>query len=247
MRTLGVVIARGGSSRIPKKNIHLVGGKPLLAWSVEAALASGVCQRVLVSTDDHEMAKIAIAHGAEAPFLRDAANDDRATASEAGMTALSQAQAYWGESYDALVLLMPTCPLRTGNLIRAQFEAFQQGKIPFLMSCADFGPTKPWWAFKMDKLNQPRYLHPEAMTNRSQELPKLYAPSGATWIASVSALRAAGTFYGAGHRFFPIYWVHAIDIDELSDIRLCDWLLRNNVQSLLQAVGHGDEPAKATE
>jgi CMP-N-acetylneuraminic acid synthetase len=246
MRTLGVIIARGGSRRIPKKNIHPVGGKPLLAWSVEAAIASNVCGRVLLSTDDPEMAKIAIAHGAEAPFLRDAANDDRATASEAGLAALSQAEAHWGESYDALVLLMPTCPLRTGDLIRAQFEAFQQCNAPFLLSCADFGPTKPWWAFQMDELSQPRYLHPEALKTRSQELAKLYAPSGATWIASVPALRAAGTFYGPGYRFFPIAWIHAIDIDELSDIRLCDWLLRNDVKSLLQVAGHGGEPAKTT-
>ncbi len=246
MKTLGVIIARGGSRRIPKKNIHPVGGKPLLAWSVEAALTSGVCARVLVSTDDPEMAEIAVAYGAEAPFLRDAANDDRATASEAGLTALSQAEAHWREPYDALVLLMPSCPLRTGDLIRAQFEAHQASQLPFLLSCADFGPTKPWWAFQMDDPHQPRYLHPEALKTRSQELPKLYAPSGATWIASVPALRAARTFYGTGHRFFPISWIHAIDIDERSDIRLCDWLLINIVQGFLQAVGQGGEPTKTT-
>jgi CMP-N-acetylneuraminic acid synthetase len=234
MKTLGVIIARGGSRRIPKKNIHPVGGKPLLAWSVEAALASGVCGRVLVSTDDPETAETAVAHGAEAPFLRNAAADDRATASEAGLAALDQAEAHWGEAYDAMVLLMPSCPLRTGELIRAQFETFQRRRADFLLSCADFGPTKPWWAFELDAQNQPRYLQPEALKTRSQELAKLYAPSGATWIASVPALRAAKTFYGPGHCFFPISWIHAIDIDEPADIKLCDWLLRNNVHGLLK-------------
>ena len=245
MKTLCVIIARGGSRRIPKKNIHPVGGKPLLAWSVEAALASNVCGRVLVSTDDPETAKIAIVHGAEAPFLRNAANDDQAGASEAGLTALKQAEEHWGESYDALILLMPSCPLRTGDLIRTQFKAFEQSKASFLLSCADFGPTKPWWAFQMDAQNQPKYLNPKALEIRSQDLPKLYAPSGATWIASVPALRSSGTFYGPGHRFFPISWIQAIDIDEPADIQLCDWLLRNDVRGLLQAMSAPGPGARA--
>lgn len=236
MKTLCIIIARGGSRRIPKKNIHPVGGKPLLAWSVEAAQASGVCGRVLVSTDDPETAQVAVACGAEAPFLRATAADDSATASDAGLTALDQAEAHWGEPYDSLVLLMPSCPLRTGNLIRAQFETFERGPADFLLSCGDFGPTKPWWAFELNAQSQPRYLQPEALKVRSQELVKLYAPSGATWIASVPALRAAGTFYGPGHRFFPISWIHAIDIDEAGDLQLCDWLLRNNVHRLLDVM-----------
>ena len=234
MKNLCVIIARGGSRRIPKKNIHPVGDKPLLAWSIEAALESDLFNRVLVSTDDPEIARIAIEYGAEAPFLRMGASNDTATACEAGLAALEQAESHWGESYDSIVLLMPSCPLRTGALISNQFEAFKSSGTQFMMSCADFGPTKPWWAFQMNAENRPQYLHPEALEIRSQELPKLYAPSGAIWIADVSALRISGTFYGPGHSFFPIPWIHAIDIDEPSDIELCDWLLRRDVFELIQ-------------
>ncbi len=236
MKTLAVIIARGGSQRVPRKNIQPVGGKPLLAWSVEAARESGVCDRILVSTDDSEIAQVGIRHGAEVPFLRDTAAEHQATASQAGLAALRQAEQHWRETYDTLMLLMPTCPLRTGDLIRSQFRYFCNSGAPFVLSCADFGPTKPWWAFEMDAENTPTYLHPKAMKTRSQDLPKLYAPSGATWLASTARLRAEGTFYGDGHRFFPISWIQAIDIDEAADIRLCDWLLASGVLGFCREV-----------
>lgn len=234
MKTLGVIIARGGSQRIPRKNIQPVGGKPLLAWSIDAARDSGICDRILVSTDDPEIAKVGICHGAEVPFLRDAAAEHQANASQAGLIALKQAECYWRETFDTLILLMPTCPLRTGNQIRSQYEYFYRSNAPFVLSCADFGPTKPWWAFELNATNSPTYLHPAALKTRSQDLPKLFAPSGATWIASTAQLRQEGTFYGAGHRFFPISWLQAIDIDEPSDIHLCDWLMKSGVLAFCQ-------------
>lgn len=229
MSTIAIITARGGSKRIPHKNIVPVAGKPLLAWSIEAALNSGVCDRVLVSTDCPEIAATAIQWGAAAPFLRTSASDDEATASEACLASLAQAEEFWNESYEHVVLLMPTCPLRTAYLLRAQYEAFLQMDCDFLLSCAGFGPTKPWWAFTMDEQGQASYLHPDALKIRSQLLPKSYAPSGATWIARTKALRESQTFYGAGHRFHVLSWIAAIDIDEPGDISLIEALVSSGL------------------
>ncbi|MDB4577240.1 acylneuraminate cytidylyltransferase family protein [bacterium] len=224
MKTIAIITARGGSKRIHKKNIVPVGQQPLLAWSVDAALSSGVCDRVLVSTDDASIGEIAREAGADVPFLRENASDDEATASEACLAALAQAEAHWGEKYDNVILMMPTCPLRTGEQVANQFKRFSDERLPFLLSCADFGPMKPWWAFTMDTQGAGDYLHPDALKTRSQLLDKLYAPSGATWIARVDDLRHAGSFYGPEHRFHPISWISAIDIDEPADIELVELL-----------------------
>lgn len=230
MENIAIIIARGGSKRIPHKNIVPVGGRPLVSWSVSAALESGLCDRVLVSTDDPKIAKVAEESGAETPFLRDKAADDSSNASEACLAALRQAESHWKETYDNVILLMPTCPLRTGREIATQYEAYKAADCNFLLSCANFGPTKPWWAFTIDEQNQPTYLHPEALKIRSQLLDKLFAPSGATWIASTSALKASGTFYGPGHQFHEIPWISALDIDEPSDIEFIELLLAGRQQ-----------------
>jgi CMP-N-acetylneuraminic acid synthetase len=231
MKTIAVITARGGSKRIPKKNITEVAGRPLVEWSIDAALRSNVCDRIVVSTDHEEIARIAVAAGAECPFLRLNAADDHATASQAVLATLDQAEQYWEESYQRIVLLMPTCPLRTCIQVRAQMEEFISLGCDYLLSCAGFGPTKPWWAFVKKPNNEHEFLHPEALKTRSQELPQIFAPSGATWIANVDALRSSGTFYGPGHRFHEIPWISAIDIDEPEDIVFVEKILASGHHS----------------
>lgn len=231
MGNIAIIIARGGSKRIPRKNIVPVGGLPLVSWSVAAALESGVCETVLVSTDDPEIAKVAEEAGAETPFLRDKAADDSSNASEACLAALSQAESHWKATYTNIILLMPSCPLRTGKEIATQYEIYKHSSCDFLLSCAGFGPTKPWWAFVKNPNNEHEFLHPVALKTRSQELPKLFAPSGATWIANVDALRSSGTFYGPGYRFHEIPWISAIDIDEPEDIAFVEKLLASGHHS----------------
>jgi CMP-N-acetylneuraminic acid synthetase len=92
VKHIAIILARGGSKRLPRKNILDFHGKPLLAWTVEAALHSGKFDRVLVSTDDREIADIARSFGAEVPFLRKIAAGDHASSSEATLAALQQAE-----------------------------------------------------------------------------------------------------------------------------------------------------------
>lgn len=220
VKHIAVILARGGSKRLPRKNILEFHGKPMLAWTVEAALESGCYQRVLVSTDDAEIAAIARDYGAEAPFLRHAAADDMAPSSEATLAALGQAEAHWGEHYDHVSQLMANCPLRSAVDIRDSVTNFLQRGNQFQISCFRFGWMNPWWAVRLDEGQRPDYIFPQARTARSQDLPHLYCPSGAIWIAGCEPLRKSGSFYGPDHIMHPISWMSAMDIDDAQDLMM---------------------------
>jgi len=225
MKHIAVIPARGGSKRLPRKNLIRIAGVPLIVWTIRAARECGLFHRIVVSTDDREIASVAEKFGVETPFLRLTASDDVSTSSEATLAALIQAEEHWDEGYDTVTQLMPTCPLRTANDIRNSMNFFSAGAHEFQLSCADFGPTKPWWACKLDETKKPVPLHPEALKMRSQDLDPLYSPTGAIWIASTAALKESKTFYGPDHVFEPISWRSALDIDSREDIALIEALL----------------------
>jgi CMP-N,N'-diacetyllegionaminic acid synthase len=115
-RILGLILARGGSKRLPGKNVKLLAGKPLVAWSVQAALACGVIADTVVSTDDVAIADAARAAGARVPFLRPAElAADGSTSADAALHALAWLRQHEGRSYDAVILLEPTSPLRAST------------------------------------------------------------------------------------------------------------------------------------
>lgn len=222
VRRIAIILARGGSKRIPYKNIIPFNGKPMVAWSIEAALGSGKFAHVLVSTDDEKIAAISRAHGAEVPFLRNAAADDNASSSEATLASLAQAEQYWGEEYDTVVQLMANCPLRDAEDIAASVENFETSSAGSQISCFRFGWMNPWWASKLGEAGHPEHLFPEALDARSQDLPALYCPTGALWIAHSSFLREHRTFYGEGHIFHPLPWISAMDIDDHDDLAMAN-------------------------
>jgi N-acylneuraminate cytidylyltransferase len=123
-RRIAIIPARGGSKRLPRKNILDFFGKPLLAWSIEAGLMSGLFDRVLVSTEDTEIAKIACKYGADVPFLRQRHTDDDATISDVTIHALQQVRSNLGETFDVVVTLQATCPLRDAADIKNAIAAF---------------------------------------------------------------------------------------------------------------------------
>jgi len=217
---IAVIPARGGSKRIPRKNIIDFAGKPMIAWTIEAARASGLFSHVLVSTDDAEIAELSKKFGADVPFLRDGAAEDEAPVAKATLAALRQAQAHWGERYDTVVQLMPNCPLRDAKDISVAVTHFRNSGAPYLVSCCRYGWMNPWWAHRLDASGRPEPLFKDALTCRSQELDALYFPTGAIWIANVAALSASQTFYGPGHIFHPIDWMSGVDVDDTEDLAL---------------------------
>ena len=220
---LAIIPARGGSKRIPRKNINPFKGKPMIAWTIEAAEVSGCFDRIVVSTDDPEIADIARQSGAEVPFLRNKAADDYATASEATLAAIEQCESHYARTWSTVVQLFAVCPLRTASHIRQALEFFEQSSAPFLISAYRYHWMNPWWACELDESGRPRPIFPEAR-KRSQDLPALFGPSGAIWIAAIDTLKSEGTFYGTGHVFWPMDWWAALDIDTADDLKMAQVL-----------------------
>ena len=219
-KAIAVIPARGGSKRIPHKNIVDFLGKPMIAWTIEAAKNSGIFDRIIVSTDDKEIANVAEDYGIEVPFLRTECTDDFSTTSDATIFALKQTKDYYGEEYEYIAQLMANCPLRTAKDISDAFDNFCKQNLDFQISCFKFGWMNPWWAVELDKNFSPKFLFSEIAGKRSQDLPELYCPTGAVWIARCNKLLEANTFYAEGYRMFPMNWKAAVDIDNYEDLEM---------------------------
>ena len=211
-KQIAIIPARGGSKRIPRKNIVDFRGKPMIVHTINAALATGLFTHVIVSTDSEEIAEISRQANAEVPFLRKCANDDFTPVSEATLAALEQAENYFNEKYDNVVQLMANCPLRNAECISELFKKHCQSNNEFSLSCFKFGWMNPWWALKVDKNGNGEKLW-DGTFIRSQDLPDLFCPTGAVWIAKTESLKRDKSFYGQGHKFLEISWQQAVDID----------------------------------
>lgn len=227
---IAIIPARGGSKRLPGKNIIDFFGKPLLAWSIEAGLESGLFERVVVSTEDPQIAETARRYGADVPFLRESFTDDFSNISDVTVHALKQLEAKLGETSEITAMLQATCPLRTAEDVRAAVTAFEAAGADFQMSCFRFHWSNPWWAFRRGAEGQADYLFPDMVGVRSQDQPPLFGLTGAICLAKTPALLASGTFYGPGQRFEPISWTSAVDIDDAEDL---------NFARAVYAVRHG--------
>ncbi len=217
-KIMAVIPARGGSKRIQKKNIIDFDGKPMIAWTIIAALKSKVFSDVYVSTDDEEIKKIAIDNGAHVPFLRDKNYDDHSTVSDVIFDFLEKINK---NSNKIIVMLMPNCPLRDSNDIINSVDFFIKNNNNFQLSCSDFGWTNPWWAHIIDKNGKvSKAFDSYDNSVRSQDLPKLYSISGAIWIAKIDEFMKEKTFYGPNYQLKKISWKNAIDIDEYEDLEL---------------------------
>ncbi|MGL4610491.1 MAG: pseudaminic acid cytidylyltransferase [Trueperaceae bacterium] len=222
---LAVIPARGGSKRIPRKNIKSLHGKPMIAYTIEAALQSEIFERVVVSTDDVEIAEMSKQYGAEVPFVREAAlADDHTPASLVTLDALGKLEAQ-GSSYTYVSQLMPNCPLRSAEDIQKSFKQFQHTNADTQLSVNRFGWLNPWWAFKIEQHHKLSPLFPEAFTTRSQDLATLYALTGALWWAKSDVLKREKTFHVETRTGFELSWQHALDIDDEEDWKMAEVLL----------------------
>lgn len=228
MKVIAVIPARGGSKRIPKKNIIDFMGKPIIKWTIDAAEKSMLFDRIIISTDCNEIADVAKQSGIEVPFLRDDKSDDISTVTEATLVAISQSEKYYNEKYDVVVQLMANAPLRDESDIQIHFNHFIKSKSSFQISSFKFGWMNPWWAFKLKNDGGSDWMLKEGVGKRSQDLEELYCPTGVIWIAKVDELKLAKTFYGPNFRFCEINWKHAVDIDNIDDLEFAKALYTLN-------------------
>jgi CMP-N-acetylneuraminic acid synthetase len=222
---LAVVPARAGSKRIPGKNLRRLEGKPLLAYTLEAALGSALFARVIVTTDSDEIAEVAREYGAEVPFLRDPSlSDDVVPVSAATLDALERVDPS-GSVVAHVCQLMPNCPLRTAVDILASYEQFVRTAADSQVSVVRFGWQNPWWAMRRDEQLVVAPLFQDAAVARSQDLPELFCPTGAVWWARADALRREGTYHMPGRTGWEIPWRHGVDIDTEADWEMAHALM----------------------
>ena len=177
MSNLCIIPARGGSKRIPRKNIKAFLGKPIIAYSIEVALSSGLFDEVMVSTDDDEIAQIAKKHGASVPFLRskEGANDF-ATLSEV----VEEVKEEWstrGEKFENICLVLPTAPLISKELLQKTYLLLNESGVDSVRPIVKFAyPIQR--AFKMNNKGKVSFFNPEYATTRSQDLTPSYHDAG---------------------------------------------------------------------
>lgn len=193
---LAIVPARAGSKRLPGKNIRPLAGLPLIAWTLQAARSAGCLTRLVVSTDDEELAAIARQHGAEVPWLRSPTHaTDEANVLGAVREVLSRLEAAGEKLPGSVLLLQPTSPFRTAATIQEAVARHRESGNS-VVSVAP-AASHPYWC---KAIGPGGTLLPFMDTGeaslRSQDLPPVYALNGAIYLSTVANLEQRGSFYG---------------------------------------------------
>ncbi|MBW1293891.1 pseudaminic acid cytidylyltransferase [Aquimarina litoralis] len=220
MGNLAIIPARGGSKRIPGKNIRPFLGKPIIAYSIESAIDSGIFDSVMVSTDSDEIAKTAKEYGAEVPFLRSVKNaDDHATLSDVVMEVIHSYKEK-GKEYDNICCILPTAPFISGNKIKKGFEELISKKLQSVFPVIEFSyPIQRCLAFDEGKI---KMVWNEFLNSRSQDLPKRFHDTGQYYWLNTKAFLKEGTLFTKNSGAIIISELEAQDIDTLTDWKLAE-------------------------
>jgi CMP-N-acetylneuraminic acid synthetase len=229
-RTLGLIPAKGGSVRVARKNLRVLGGKPLLQWAIESARGAGCLDRVVVSTEDAEAAKLAQACGADVPFTRpDHLARDPYGVVDVCLHALDALEAQ-GDAFSHLVILLPTSPFRRAQHVREALERFHASGAAFLMSVTRLDSSLLAAHVARGGLMEP--LHPEWIGRlgaraKKDELPVLVKSNGAVVVADVKRLRAERNYYAYPLACYEMPAAAGLDIDTEEDLKYAEFLLES--------------------
>lgn len=228
MKHLAVIPARGGSKRIPRKNIRSFYGKPMIAWSIEAAKASACFDEILVSTDDVEIAEIAESYGARVPFRRpQELSDDFVPTVPVIAHALTWAQENWGE-FQSACCIYATAPFVSAKSLSAAHQLLLSNECDYVVSVTRFGyPIQR--ALKVNSDQRLEFFQPEHMLTRSQDLEAAWHDAGQFYWGYSRAWLAHQPVLSTGSMPFalPSHRVQDIDHEE-------DWVRAERLFALIQ-------------
>ena len=213
---LAIITARGGSKRIPRKNVKAFMGRPMVAYAIAAAKESGLFDEVMVSTDDEEIASVAKAHGAAVPFLRSAATaNDFATTNDVLKEVLAE-YAKRRRAFDAFCCIYPCVPLLDGDLLRCAGETFLSSGADALIPVVRFSyPIQR--AFVRDAAGFISFREPENAAKRSQDLEPTYHDAGQFYFCRTAAFLSGGSLLTARTGLFELPEERVQDIDTEAD------------------------------
>jgi len=220
MSNLAIIPARGGSKRIPRKNIKDFLGKPIIAYSIEAALKSDLFDEVMVSTDDKEIAEIAIKYGAKAPFLRSEKNaDDYATTVDVLIEVIEKYKAQ-GSTFENIACLYPSAPFTTSNKLKEAYTILISKKLDAVFPVMPFSfPIQRSLKMNEGKLE---YFYPEFENSRSQDLEKAYHDAGQFYFINTSSLLINKSILSKNTGAILITELEAQDIDNETDWKIAE-------------------------
>lgn len=227
---IAIIPARGGSKRIPRKNIRLFNGKPLIAYPIETAIESKLFDKIIVSTDDEEIRGLAISLGAEAPFLRSKENStDLATTADVLLEVLLDLKKD-AINFDNFCCIYPTSPLITSNNLIHSYEKFFSTRADTLISTCRFSypPQRALICNEFEKISLERAEYEQT---RSQDLPPLFHDAGQFYWANTSKFEENKTLFTSNTIGYELSELEAQDID--NEI---DWTMALLKHSLAQNV-----------
>lgn len=231
MKILGLITARGGSKGIPGKNIKPLGGKPLIAHTIEAAKSSGVFSRLVVSTDDMAIASVSREYGAEVPFTRPAELAQDKTASlpvlAHAVTWLREQQGFFPE---ITVLMQPTAPLLQPFHVREAVDLLSTSGADSVVGVSDVpGHCNPHWQFRVSEGGKMSVFTGEPfrdLIKQRQDLPKTYTRNGAIYAFRTELLFAPEpSFYGTDVRAYIMDAKYGVNIDSMEDFVIAEYRL----------------------
>lgn len=221
---LAVIVARGGSKGLPGKNIRLLAGKPMLAWSIEAGQASHCIDRLILSSDDAAIISTARSFGCEVPFVRPPhlALDDISV----GPVLIHAIEAL-DRQYDWLALLQATSPMRLGSDIDGCLRLAKERQAPAALSVTPAAKPPHWmvWLDAADRMHRVVDPPEHGMTHARQLLPQAFVPNGSIYVARTEWFRGTGTFYTPETLAYVMPAERSIDVDSLMDFTLAEALL----------------------
>lgn len=223
MKILSIIPARGGSKGLPRKNLRLIAGKPLVAWSIEQSLACAGITRTFVSTDDEEIAGVARTFGADVPCLRPSELADDTSPTEPVMTHALEEYARLGETFDGVMLLQPTSPLRLPGTLDAAVRHFESSAANSLLGVCENHH------FFWRSLDRPQALYDYRRRPRRQDIESVdrwYRENGSIYITRVAAFQAHTNRLVEPIVMHPMCEEEGWEIDSLVDFAVVETLMR---------------------
>ena len=227
MKNIAVIPARSGSKGLPDKNIRMVNGKPLLAYTIEAALESGCFDTVHVSTDSEKYAEIAQQFGADVPFLRSAAlATDTASAWDAVREVLAR-YAQLGKHFDTMMLMQPTTPLRTGEDVRAAYALMREKQAKSVIAVCEVDHSPLWCDTIPDSGSMKGFGRKDLAWVNRQVLRPYYRVNGAIYLLSVDGIAIPPDDEIYEDNCYALFMDRkkSVDIDSEDDLALVEFLL----------------------
>ena len=227
MENLAIIPARSGSKGLEDKNIRLLNGKPLMAYTIEAALSSGMFKKVIVSTDSEKYKRVALEFGALVPYLRP---KYLATGSSKIIDAILHVINFYekhNEYFSTICLLQPTSPLRNSTNIIDSYKLFKSKKSDSVVSVCEVDHNPLWCNTINDDLCIENFLSHNILNKNRQELPKYYRLNGAIYISNPDVLKKYRSFYTRKSFAYIMDLESSVDIDSELDFLFAEFLLAN--------------------